>query len=67
MLANELIRTEIPLLNFIRDWKERFNFVSSYYIDVGNNPSIGQFTNWSVSGSLYRNYIALGNEIGTHS
>lgn len=67
MLANELHRTEIPLLPLITDWKERFNFVGSYYIDIGNNPAIGQYTDWSVSGPLYRDYIALGSEIGTHS
>ncbi len=67
MIASDLIRTEIPLLNIIRDWKEQYNFVGSYYIDIGNDPAVGQYTDWSISGPLYRNYIELGNEIATHS
>lgn len=67
MTAAELPLTEIPLLEMITDWKRDYNFVGSYYIDIGNNPLIGQYTDWSVSAPLYQQYIALGNEIGTHS
>ena len=67
MIAAELAQTEIPLLEIIRDWKRDFNFVGSYYIDIGNDPAAGEFTDWAISGPLYRDYIALGNEIATHS
>ncbi len=67
MIAEELPQTEIPLLGIIDEWKRDFNFVGSYYIDIGNNPAGGEYTDWSVSGPLYQNYIAMGNEIATHS
>ncbi len=67
MYANGLAATDIPLLDLLRTWKERFNFVGSYYINIGNNSAVEEYTNWSVSAPLFRNYIQLGNEIGTHS
>lgn len=67
MMASTLFETEIPLLNIIRDWKRDYGFVGSYYIDIGDNPSAGQYTDWGISAPLYQQYIALGNEIGTHS
>ncbi len=67
MIAASLTETEIPLLDIITDWKNDYNFVGSYYIDIGNNPALGQYTDWGVSAPLYRDYIALGSEIGTHS
>ncbi len=67
MIASELNQTEIPLLEIISDWKQDYNFVGSYYIDIGNDPANGEYTDWSVSGPLYRDYIDLGNEIATHS
>ncbi len=67
MIAAEMDQTEIPLLDIIKDWKRDYNFVGSYYIDIGNNPAGGQYTDWSVSAPLYQEYIALGSEIGTHS
>lgn len=67
MYANDLFSTEIPLLQIITDWKERYNFVGSYYLDIGNNPLQGEYTDWAVSGPLYQSYLDLGSEIGTHS
>jgi len=67
MIAATLIDTEIPLLDIITDWKNRFDFVGSYYLDIGNDPANGQYTDWSISAPLYAEYIALGSEIGTHS
>ncbi len=67
MIAAELAQTEIPLLEIIKEWKRDYNFVGSYYIDIGNNPAAGEYTDWGVSAPLYQQYIALGNEIGTHS
>jgi len=67
MFANQLHLTEIPLYNLLVDWKNKYNFVGSYYLNIGNNPGAGQFTDWNIAGPLYTDYIALGNEIGTHS
>lgn len=67
MIAADLARTEIPLLEILKEWKDDYNFVGSYYIDVGNDPASGEYTDWGISAPLYREYIALGNEIGTHS
>jgi len=53
----------VPLL---AQWKADYDFVGSYYINVGNNPP-DQTTNWSVSKPYYQQMLALGNEIGTHS
>jgi Ca2+-binding RTX toxin-like protein len=55
------------LLPILTQWKNDYNFVGSYYINVGNNPANGQFTDWSVSKPYYDQMLALQNEIGTHS
>lgn len=54
----------VPILS---DWKSDFNFVGSYYIDIGNRPAQGQSTDWAYSGNYYRQMVAMGNEIGSHS
>ena len=64
---DEVAVTHFPLYDLLQNWKQQYNFVGSYYIDIGNNPGIGQWTDWNISGPLFKNYIALGNEIGTHS
>lgn len=56
----------IPLYNLLTDWKTEFNFVGSYYINIGNDPASGMY-NWGISGPVFSDYISLGNEIGTHS
>ncbi len=50
----------------VAQWHKDFNFVGSYYINIGNNPP-DQITNWSVSKPYYDQLLALGSEIGTHS
>ena len=65
--AEEIETTEVPLLALLREWKDKYNFVGTYYINVGNNPAIGHYTDWNISGPLYQQYIDLENEIGTHS
>ncbi len=55
------------LLQVIAKWKTNYNFVSSYYVNVGNNPKQGETTDWAYSGGIYNALIAMGNEIGTHS
>ncbi len=65
--AQTLTESEFVLLTIIDRWKRNYNFVGSYFLNIGNDPSIGSFTDWNVSGPLYQQYLALGNEIGTHS
>ncbi len=67
MFASDLPLTEIPLLELLKTWRQNYNFVGSYYINLGNNPAAGEYTDWTISAPLYKNYITLGNEIGTHS
>ncbi|BAY61807.1 peptidase-like protein [Calothrix brevissima NIES-22] len=55
------------LLPIVSQWKNDYNFVGSYYINVGNNPANGQFTDWTISKPYYEQMLALQNEIGTHS
>jgi Ca2+-binding RTX toxin-like protein/peptidoglycan/xylan/chitin deacetylase (PgdA/CDA1 family) len=54
------------LLPILDDWKGTYDFVGSYYINVGDNPP-DQVTDWSISAPYYQQLLAMGNEIGTHS
>ena len=63
----EVPLVHVPLLELIRRWKTNYNFVGSYYLDIGNDPANGQWTDWSVSAPLFQDYLALDNEVGTHS
>ena len=51
----------------LEQWKEEFDFVGSYYVNIGNDAEGGQTTNWDVSKPFYQQLLAMGNEIGTHS
>ena len=55
------------LLPILAQWKQAYNFVGSYYVDIGNNPATGQFTDWAVSAPYYAQLLAMGNELGTHT
>lgn len=55
------------LLPILQDWKSAYDFVGSYYVDIGNNPAQGQATDWAKSGAYYKQLLALGNELGSHS
>ncbi len=50
----------------VANWKQAYNFVGSYYVNIGNAPP-DQRTDWVVSLPYYRSLIDLGGEIGTHS
>jgi serralysin len=59
----------IPIL---QQWKQLYNFVGSYYINVGNTPTPtapaeASTTNWAVSLPYYQALEAMGGEIGNHS
>jgi serralysin len=55
------------LLPILGQWKQQFNFVGSYYVDIGDNPTNGEVTDWAVSAPYYAQILAMGNELGTHS
>jgi len=57
---------EGSLLDIITAWEGAYSFVGSFYINIGDSPP-DEMTDWDVSGPLYQDYMALGNEIGTHS
>ncbi|WP_147023005.1 polysaccharide deacetylase family protein, partial [Microvirga aerophila] len=54
------------LMPILQQWKQDYNFVGSYYINVGNGTA-GQLTDWAYSGVYYKQLLAMGNEIGSHS
>src|SRR5712664_1141778 len=55
------------LIPILQQWKQQYNFVGSYYVNIGDNANLGSFTDWSVSAPYYQAIIATGSEIGNHS
>ncbi|MGE7416221.1 polysaccharide deacetylase family protein [Methylobacterium tarhaniae] len=55
------------LMPILSQWKKDYNFVGSYYIDIGNNQANGEYTDWAYSKKYYNQLLAMGNEIGSHS
>lgn len=55
------------LLPILQQWKASYNFVGSYYINIGDNPAAGEQTLWANSLPYYQQLLAAGNEIGSHS
>src|ERR1700687_4894971 len=55
------------LIPILQQWKQQYNFVGSYYVNIGDNANLGSFTDWSVSAPYYQALIAMGSEIGNHS
>jgi len=55
------------LVDIIQQWKTEYNFVGSYYVDLGIHPEANEFTDWAVSKPLYDLMLSMGNEIGSHS
>jgi len=66
MFPADLQSVEFPMLDIITDWKTGYNFVGSFYINIGNSPP-DKTTDWDVSEPLYQDYLALSNKIWTHS
>lgn len=55
------------MLPILDQWKALYNFVGSYYVNIGNDPAQQRTTDWSVSAPIYARMMAAGNEIGLHS
>lgn len=54
------------LLPILDQWKADYNFVGSYYLNVGDGTG-GTGTNWAASLPYYAHLLAQGNELGNHS
>ena len=57
------------LIPMLQQWQQQYDFVGTYFINVGDNanPANGNSTNWSVSLPYYDELLQMGNEIGSHS
>src|SRR6202048_1548741 len=57
------------LIPILQQWKQQYNFVGSFFTNIGDNanPDLGNSTDWSVSAPYYQAIIAMGSEIGNHS
>lgn len=56
-------------LSILAYLKQQYDFVGSYYINIGDNSNTANnnLTNWSDSLPYYKQLLQLGNEIGDHS
>ena len=54
------------MVPIIQEWKSHYNFVGSFYVDIGDNPP-DQVTDWTKSAPYFQQLLAMGNEIGSHS
>ena len=57
------------LIPILQQWKQQYNFVGSFFVNIGDNanPNNENFTNWSVSKPYYQAILQMGSEIGNHS
>ena len=58
------------LIPILQQWKQQYNFVGSYYINIGDNPAERHRSvndDWTKSLPYYRAIQAMGGEIGNHS
>lgn len=67
MFIDEVAPVDGVLLPMLQTWKQQYDFVGSYYINIGAYAPNQEQTDWNYSAPLYQQYLALGNEIGTHS
>ena len=67
MFIDEVAPVNGALLPILQTWKDQYDFVGSYYINIGAYAANQEETDWSYSAPLYQQYLALGNEMGTHS
>ncbi len=65
--ATEAPTVEAKLADVLTQWKTKYGFVGSHFINIGNDPANGESTDWNVMRPIYQRWLALGNEIGTHS
>lgn len=54
------------LYAMLMTWKEEYDFVGSYFIDI-NSDTLDRPGDWSRATPIYEKCIALGDEIGAHT
>ena len=67
MFVDEVPLVYPVLLPLLALWKARYDFVGSYYINLGNNRRAGEYTDWNLSGPYLLSFLDLANEVSTHS
>ena len=65
--ADQAPIVQAKLADVLTQWKSKYGFVGTHFINIGNDPANGEFTDWNVMRPIYQRWLALGNEIGTHS
>ncbi len=57
------------LIPILQQWNQQYDFVGSFYINIGDNPNGTEVatTDWTKNLPYYQQILALGNEIGNHS
>jgi serralysin len=65
--ADQAPTVQGKLADILTQWKSKYGFVGTHFINIGNDPANGEFTDWNVMRPIYQRWLALGNEIGTHS
>jgi peptidoglycan/xylan/chitin deacetylase (PgdA/CDA1 family) len=58
---------ESQLGDILTAWKTKYGFVGTHFISIGNDPANGESTDWKIMKPIYQRWLALGNEIATHS
>jgi peptidoglycan/xylan/chitin deacetylase (PgdA/CDA1 family) len=67
MFSAEAPIVESKLADVLTNWKTKYGFVGTHFINIGNDPANGESTDWNVMKPIYQRWLALGNEIATHS
>ncbi len=65
--ASEAPQIESKLTDVLTNWKDKYGFVGTHFINIGNDPAKNEYTDWNAMKPIYQRWLALGNEIGTHS
>jgi serralysin len=65
--AIEAPQIEAKLTDVLTNWKDKYGFVGTHFINIGNDPAKGEYTDWNMMKPIYQRWLALGNEMGTHS
>src|SRR4029434_2183225 len=48
------------LVPILQGWKNSYNFVGTYFVNIGDNPAANQTTFWPVSLPYYQQIQAMG-------
>jgi serralysin len=65
--AIEAPQIESKLTDVLTNWKDNYGFVGTHFINIGNDLAKNEYTDWNAMKPIYQRWLALGNEIGTHT